>query len=239
LIPITADTVLQFECSPDVACFNQCCRDLMQALTPYDVLRIRQGLGLSSGRFLEQYTRTHTGPGSGLPVVTLKPADEKTRVCPFVSPAGCRVYPDRPASCRTYPLMRSLSRSRETGAVVESFYLLREPHCRGFAGARGRKVQEWIESQELADHNAENDRMIELISAKNRLHPGSLPTETIALLTAALYDLDAFRTQIREGRLPGVADGGAGFSKAAEGTDLELLHAGLGWAILLLQQASV
>jgi Fe-S-cluster containining protein len=166
-----------------VACFNQCCRDLVQALTPYDVLRLRQGLGLSSGRFLGQYARTHTGPGSGLPVVTLKPADEQTQVCPFVTPTGCRVYPHRPASCRTYPLVRSLHRARATGAVVESFYILREPHCHGFAGTRERTVAGWIDDQGLCDYNAENDRMIELISAKNRLHPGPLAAEAIAALT--------------------------------------------------------
>lgn len=236
LIPITADTVFRFECSPEVACFNQCCRDLVQALTPYDVLRVRQELGLSSGRFLEQYTRTHTGPGSGLPVVTLKPADEQTRVCPFVSPAGCRVYPNRPASCRTYPLARSLSRARATGAALESFYILREPHCHGFAGVREQTVCGWIDDQELCDYNAENDRMLELISAKNRLHPGPLPPDALDALTLALYDLDGFRAQLLDGR---IKDAGAlcdAFPNAIEGDDLQLLHAGLAWAKRILER---
>ncbi len=236
LIPITQDTVFRFECSPKVSCFNQCCRDLLQALTPYDVLRIRQELGLSSRRFLEQFTHRHTGPGSGLPVVTLKPADEHTRVCPFVTPAGCRVYPHRPASCRTYPLVRTLGRSRETGAAVESFYILRESHCRGFAGVQERTVREWINDQALCDYNAENDRMIELISAKNRLHPGSLPAETIAALALALYDLDAFRVRLADGRLPEARALRDAFPNAVEGDDLQLLHAGLAWAKRILEQ---
>ncbi|MFO7708730.1 MAG: YkgJ family cysteine cluster protein [Desulfobacterales bacterium] len=236
LIPIAADTVFRFECSPKVACFNQCCRDLVQALTPYDVLRIRQGLGLPSGRFLEQFTRRHTGPDSGLPVVTLKPADEKTRVCPFVSPSGCRIYPHRPASCRSYPLVRSLGRSRATGVARESFYILREPHCRGFETARQQTVRGWIEGQDLAGYNAENDRMLDLIHLKNRLHPGPLPADTIAALTMALYDLDAFRAQLLHGRIPAAEALQEAFPSAVEGDDLQLLQAGLAWAKRILER---
>jgi uncharacterized protein len=236
LTPITENTFFRFECSLRVACFNQCCRDLVQALTPYDVLRLRQGLGLSSGRFFGQYARTHTGPGSGLPVVTLKPADEQTQVCPFVTPTGCRVYPHRPASCRTYPLVRSLHRARATGAVVESFYILREPHCHGFAGTRERTVAGWIDDQGLCDYNAENDRMIELISAKNRLHPGPLAAEAIAALTSALYDLDAFRAQLADGGIPEAGALLEAFPNALEGDDLQLLHAGLAWARRILER---
>lgn len=233
--PIREGTFFRFECSPKVGCFNQCCRDLVQALTPYDVLRLRQGLGLSSGRFLEQYTRTHTGPVSGLPVVTLKPADVQTRACPFVTPAGCRVYPHRPASCRTYPLVRSLSRSRETGAAVESYYVLRESHCRGFAEARERTVRDWIDDQGLSGYNAENDRMIGVISLKNRLHPGPLPADTIATLTVALYDLDAFRAQLILGRIPAAEALQEAFPSAVAGDDLQLLQAGLAWAKRILE----
>ncbi|MCU0560634.1 MAG: YkgJ family cysteine cluster protein [Desulfobacterales bacterium] len=236
LIPITEETVFRFECIPGVACFNRCCRDLVQALTPYDVLRLRQGLGLPSGRFLERYTRTHIGPASGLPVVTLKPADEHTRVCPFVSPAGCRVYPHRPASCRTYPLVRSLSRVRATGAAVASFYLLREPHCGGFDTARERTVRSWIEDQALRVYNAENDRMMGLISAKNRMRPGPLPADAIAALRLALYDLDAFRARLAQGNIKEAGPLGEALAAALEGEDLQLLHAGLLWAQRLLDR---
>jgi hypothetical protein len=236
LTPITPDTVFRFQCSPKVACFNQCCRDLVQALTPYDVLRIRQGLSLSSDRFLEQFTRRHTGPGSGLPVVTLKPADEQTRACPFVTPTGCRIYPHRPASCRTYPLVRALRRARDSGAVVEAYYILHEPHCQGFAKDRRHNVREWVAGQELSDYNIENDRLLDLIRLKNRLHPGPLPAEMTAGLITALYDLDAFRTQLQAGRHPGAGALSADFPNAAAGNDLELLHAGLTWAMRLLEK---
>ena len=174
LTALGVDEAFRFACGPEVACFNDCCRDLNQALTPYDVLRLKRGLGLPSGCFLARFTRRHTGPGSGLPVVSLAPADPQTRACPFVSAAGCRVYPDRPASCRTYPLVRAVRRSQETGAAVPSYFILTEPHCRGFAGNRTQTARQWVADQGIGDYNAENDRMLDVIRLKNRLRRGPL-----------------------------------------------------------------
>ena len=50
------DEVFRFACSPGVACFNACCRDLNQSLYPYDILRLKKRLKLPSGEFLERYT---------------------------------------------------------------------------------------------------------------------------------------------------------------------------------------
>ena len=67
---ISPNEQFRFACSPAVACFNECCRDLNQFLYPYDILRLKKGLGMSSGEFLERYTTRHIGPESGLPIVT-------------------------------------------------------------------------------------------------------------------------------------------------------------------------
>jgi Fe-S-cluster containining protein len=172
---IDPDVPFRFACNPGVACFNACCRDLNQFLTPYDVLRLKRGLGLPSQGFLEQYTRRHTGPGSGLPVVTLKPGDPERMTCAFVTSGGCRVYPDRPSSCRMYPLVRILRRSRQTADVRVEYQLLKEPHCRGFDAAQVRTVRNWMPEQGLMEYNAENDRLLEVISLKARLSSKSLP----------------------------------------------------------------
>lgn len=235
LRPIAATEWFQFACTPQVACFNACCRDLVQALTPYDALRLRRGLRLASGPFLSRFTRRHTGPGSGLPVATLVPADRGLRRCPFVAPSGCRVYPDRPASCRIYPLVRSVRRSRATGELTESFYLLREPHCRGFEASARQAVAEWVAGQGLSDYNRENDRLLDLIALKNRKHPRPLSPETGDRIFTALYDPDAFRAELAGGRLPGAAALIEEFPGAARGEDLALLHAGLAWVQRLLE----
>ena len=63
LTALELDEAFRFACGPEVTCFNDCCRDLNQALTPYDTLRLKRSLGVPSGRFLAQFTRRHTGPG--------------------------------------------------------------------------------------------------------------------------------------------------------------------------------
>lgn len=236
LTALGLDEEFRFACGPEVACFNDCCRDLNQALTPYDTLRLKRGLGVPSGRFLAQFTRRHTGPGSGLPVVTLAPADPQTLACPFVSAAGCRVYPDRPASCRTYPLVRSVRRSRETGAAVASYYILTEPHCRGFAGNRTQTARQWTADQGIADYNTENDRMLDVISLKNSLRRGPLSPSSAERVYTALYDLDEFRRRLFDDGMAAESGVGEDLLEAARHDDLALLRVGMEWVKQFLER---
>jgi Fe-S-cluster containining protein len=198
LIPLSLDDTFKFSCNAGVPCFNECCKDVNQFLSPYDVLRLKRHFGMTSGEFLEKYTTQHIGPETGLPVVCLKtdPADGFT--CPFVSAEGCRVYDSRPSSCRTYPLARMLSRSRETGRITIQYGLLIEPHCLGHGQDRGQSVREWIASQDIAAYDAMNDRMMDIISLKNRLIPGPLDLKSRHLFSMACYDLDAFRKYLAD-----------------------------------------
>ena len=183
-----------FTCSPEVTCFNACCRNLNQALTPYDVLCLRRFLKMSSSDFLRRHTEASTGPTTGLPVVSLRFSDADDLACPFVTDAGCRVYPARPASCRTYPLARGVSRDHDTGRLTEHWALIRESHCLGFKNGQRQAVDKWVDEQQLVTHNRMNDKMLELISRKNRFRPGPLmPAEKKRVYTA-MYDLDAFRS---------------------------------------------
>jgi len=200
LIKLSADEPFSFNCHNKVSCFNECCRDLNQFLTPYDVLRLKNHLNMTSSRFLKQYTLRHLGPETRLPVVTLKPGDMDTLTCPFISPTGCRVYTDRPSSCRMYPIIRMLSRSRENGKINIRYALLRESHCLGFEQNRSISVRQWVENQGLVPYNEMNDLMVEIISLKNRLIPGYLNGEAEALFVAICYDLDRFKEDISSGR---------------------------------------
>ncbi len=190
------DDTLQFNCTKAVSCFNECCRDLNQFLTPYDILRLKNHLDLSSTQFLEKYTSQHTGPETGLPIITLKPRYDDHLRCPFVTLQGCRVYPDRPSSCRTYPLSRIATRSRSNGNISERYMLVQEPHCHGFQQTKTQRIKDWIKAQGLEPYNQMNDRLMEIISLKNRLHPKALNLAAQQLFYLALYDLDNFRGQI-------------------------------------------
>jgi hypothetical protein len=229
LTPISLTDSFRFSCSPDVPCFNECCRDLNQFLTPYDILRLKNHFGLPSGDFLEQYTSQHTGPKSGLPIITLKSKGKFDLICPFVSPGGCTVYENRPSSCRTYPLVRALSRSRETGEITEQFMVLREPHCLGFRGGAKKSVQQWMEGQEIAIYNKINDQLMQIISLKNRLMPGPLDLKSRHFFYIALYDLDSFRSQMKQnGLLDNFDIDPTTIDKAME-DDLVLLKIGMKW----------
>ncbi len=202
MIPLSIDDRFQFACGHDVPCFNACCRDLNQFLTPYDIFRLKKRLNLSSGTFLNRYTIEHMGPQTGLPVISLKAVPEKDLQCPFVSDDGCQVYEDRPSSCRTYPLARAVSRSRETGKVTEHFALMREDHCRGCDQDHTQTVKEWIEDQELELYNRFNDMLMEIISIKNQYHPAPLDLREQRIFHLALYDLDGFRQHLQDHGFP-------------------------------------
>ena len=229
LIPIRPDEEFRFACSPGVVCFNSCCRDLNQSLFPYDILRLKKGLRLSSSEFLERYTSQHLGPGSGLPIVTLKPNEADRLTCPFVSEKGCRVYSDRPASCRTYPLVRTISRCRETGRINEGFMLLKEPHCLGHNEPHKQTVAQWIEDQEINAYNSVNDKMMQIITFKNRGLPGPLDLKARRLVYLALYDLDNFRKQSFDNGLLDNVDLDPQKLASAETDDITLLEIGIEW----------
>ena len=198
------DDTFQFACHPQVPCFNQCCRDLNQALTPYDVLRLRVHQGMASGEFLQRHVSLNIGPATGLPIASLRFADRQDRLCPFVSDQGCSVYEARPASCRLYPLVRALSRSRLDGTVTEHYAILHEPHCRGFAQSRKQNVRQWIADQELEAYHRHNNALLELIALKNRHYPGPLPPTHQQWATWALYDIDQLKQKALSHQLTGM-----------------------------------
>ena len=195
-IPLSPDDKFRFSCTSRLSCFNECCRDLNQHLTPYDILRLRNSLGISSGMFLKTYTSHHTGPETGLPVITLKTDPASGSICPFVTPSGCKVYIDRPSSCRTYPLARLVSRNRESGRLSEYYMMINETHCLGFNDGKEQTVREWIIEEDIEPYNRMNDMLMEILSLKNQIIPGELDIKSGYLFRTALYDLDAFRSHL-------------------------------------------
>lgn len=198
---IGIDESFTFSCNNKMACFNKCCQDVNQFLYPYDIVRLKNCLGISSGEFLEKYTIIYSGDTTGLPVVSLKTDALNGHACPFVSEKGCSVYDDRPASCRIFPLARAISRSRKTGEITEHFALIKDPICEGFKNGESIKVKDWMEGQGLDEYNSYNDKMIELISSKYQIMPGALEGEYKEKFIMACYNTDEFRKQIFENSL--------------------------------------
>jgi len=229
MIPVHERDAMPFKCCSENPCFNECCRDLCQALTPYDILRLKRNLGISSHQFLRKYTSLHYGPGSGLPVVEFKPNPATGHECPFVTLKGCSVYADRPASCRLYPLARAIAKDRSTGEVNEYFAIIEEPHCKGFGQKTDLTVREWMEGQAVDLHNLHNDKLMELISLKNKILPGKLEGAQSDQFYMALYDLDEFRSQIFEKNILKQVTLSASFLETLKTDDEALMDFGIAW----------
>jgi len=226
---LSLNDTFSFSCSKKVPCFNECCRDLNQFLTPYDILRLRHRLDLSSRLFLERYTTQQTGPETDLPIITLKPDNPHKLKCPFVTSSGCSVYEDRPSSCRTYPLMRIASRSRETSKITEQYILLKEPHCLGSERGRTWTIRKWIEDQEVTFYNVVNDMLLEIIGLKNRLISGPLDIKSRFAFHMALYDIDTFKSHIFEQHILDTWDLDEKTLNTLKNDDVELLKLGHRW----------
>jgi uncharacterized protein len=202
LIPIHMDDKFGFACHKNVPCFNHCCKDLNQALTPYDVVRLKNHLHLTSREFLERYAVVYSGPATGLPVASLRFSADRDHNCPFVTPDGCKVYAARPSSCRIYPLARAIQRSRSDGRITEHYAVLKEDHCLGFEEDSHQTVRQWISDQALGTYHRMNDAMMGLIALKNQLRPGELSPEHQQLARMAFYDLDTLMEKASAGDLP-------------------------------------
>jgi Fe-S-cluster containining protein len=188
-----------FACTPDKKCFTNCCYDLNLVLMPYDILRLKNRLGMKSGDFLKKYTGIHVGQGSGLPVIVLKMEGAYMK-CPFLEEGkGCTVYEDRPGACRTYPLARMARRSKDFEGVEEFYYIVKEPDCQGFKDGRDWTVRQWKDNEGIDEYNEMNDVFGELLQAKTEAGVEHLTADQIDIFYMGCYDIDSFRINFLEG----------------------------------------
>ena len=197
--PLPAGESFRFSCHPGVPCFTECCRELELALTPYDILRLCRGTGLSSQEFLDRYVIVEFDERDQFPRLYLTMVDDGRASCPFVSAGGCRVYPDRPSACRTYPVGRGVQRGPD--GITEHFVLLREPHCRGFEEEKEQTIDGWQRDQEILTYNRYNDLMPDILQAPFFQRGGRLSPPQAELFLLALYNLDRFREKLKGGEL--------------------------------------
>lgn len=183
----------QFSCGPHVSCFTECCGKLELLLTPYDLLRLRTRLGISSSDFLDAHTTMRWNTPHGFPEVLLNMDRGEENRCPFVTSSGCTVYEDRPGACRIYPLGRASTSSLEPGTNREFYFVVREDHCRGFEQALGWEVGEWLQDQGMEPYNQANDLLMELYVRKARLKKISLGPQHMKMFVMACYNTERFR----------------------------------------------
>ncbi len=187
----------RFACHPGVPCFNQCCRKLNLVLTPYDILRLKNRLGITCQEFIQRYAKVKAGQ-NGWPQVWLLMTDPPEATCPFLSPEGCLVYPDRPGACRTYPLGRAAKGGAGGGPREEAFFLVREDHCRGFEEGPTWTPEQWMKDQGLSPYNRMNDRFLPLITRQAQDGDPQVIAKKMRMFALACYDLEGFRRFVFE-----------------------------------------
>ncbi len=142
----------KFNCHKDISCFNKCCSDVNIFLTPYDILRLKKRLNISSQEFLDKYTFLPIDEKQNHPVVMLKMDDDEKKSCPFVGKGGCSVYEDRPWSCRMFPLGVASPKDEGKNGEGEFYFILEEPVCRGGEESKQQSVDEWIREQGVEEY---------------------------------------------------------------------------------------
>jgi len=188
------DDTFRFGCHPGVSCFNKCCSDVNIFLSPYDVLRMKRRLGMTSGEFLDKYTLLPVQKDMKTPVVMLRMSDDEVKTCQFLTDGGCGIYTDRPWPCRMYPVGLAAQKDTPDGWRGDRFYfLLQEEGCCGFDESREWTVREWLDDQGIDEYDEWGEAYKELALHEFFEDGGILSPEKMHMMFIACYDLDKFR----------------------------------------------
>jgi hypothetical protein len=231
---LTEDSIFSFNCHHGVSCFNNCCGDVNIFLTPYDIIRLKNKLGISSTEFLEKHTLAPFDKNLRFPVVLLKMQDDEGRTCPFVASEGCTVYDDRPWACRMYPLGMA-SPGEDNEELNEQFYfLLKESICKGFDEDRELTVADWIKDQGIELYNEMGEGYKEITTDKRLLSAQNLTPQKMEMMHMVFYDIDRFREFLFGSSFFNKFDVDDAAKAELENDDAELLKFGYKWLRFVL-----
>ncbi|RLC12121.1 MAG: YkgJ family cysteine cluster protein, partial [Deltaproteobacteria bacterium] len=199
-------------------------------LTPYDMIRLKKRLQLTSEEFLAIYTEPHLLEKTDLPVVTLKMVDDEKEACPFLREDGCFLYEDRPTTCRYYPLGVA-TLSHKEGADDEGFYFfVNEPHCLGFEEEREWTVTEWRRDQGVDIHDDINRSWTDLVVRKRSFPPNiKLTDKAKEMFFMVSYNIDKFRQFVFESTFLERFAVTPQIQEKIKHDDIELLNFGINW----------
>jgi len=208
-VKLSLDTKFKFSCHKGISCFTKCCSDIEILLTPYDIIRLKNRLGVSSGEFLNDYTYIEINEKNSHPFVFLKMSEDKERRCPFVTSDGCTIYADRPANCRYYPVGQASLRKMDEDVnrpVTEEFYFfVKEEHCLGFREDKEWTIRNWRNDQEVDVYDTMNRGWKDILFRRSL--PGvEVDEKKQKAFYMACYDVDRFRNFVFESKFLAVFD---------------------------------
>lgn len=226
--PVLGNT-FTFQCHKDIKCFTHCCADLNLVLTPYDILRIKNRLGMSSSDFLSKHTDTTIDSHQRFPMVKLKMNRDEKKTCPFVSSDGCVIYEDRPGACRIYPLARAATKPDALRDTREKFFVVNEDHCLGFQENTKWTIEEWLKNEGMDEYNTMNDQWLEIITSQKDLGSEKDFHQKIQMFFMASYNLDKFREFIFKSKFLELFEVESGLKDKLAADDVRLMKFAFEW----------
>jgi len=219
----------EFECHPGVPCFNDCCGDVNIFLTPYDIIRLKNRLGITSEEFLKKHTLTPFDKNLTYPIVLLQMQENEKKTCPFVGKNGCQVYEDRPWACRMYPLGLASPSDDNKQLDKEFYFLLQESVCKGFECKRKIAVSDWLKDQGITDYNEMGEEFKDITLNKFFLDENNLTPKKLEMFFTVCYNIDKFRKFLFESSFFDKFEVDNSVKTKIEKDDVELLKFGYQW----------
>ncbi len=197
-VQLSLDDKFRFRCHEGIACFNECCKSIDIVLTPYDILRLKTRLELTSNELIQRYTVPYDMDAHGLPGLKLSTQPSST-ACIFLTDEGCGVYGDRPSACRYYALGMVSMRKKDSAIDEEHFFVVKEDHCRGHYEPHTQTVREYRREQGVDVYDEMNRGWRQVVLKKRSCGPTvGKPTErSLQLFLMASYDTEGFREFIK------------------------------------------
>ena len=223
------DDTFCFECHPGLRCFTECCSDITIFLTPYDIIRMKNNLGISSQEFLQKYTVSPFTKEQRLPIVVLKMGENAEKRCPFVTERGCTLYEDRPWACRMYPLGLASPKENESPSEEDFYFLLREPSCEGLKEERKLTISEWLEDQGVSFYNQMGEDFKEITLHDYFQKGNNLSPEQMEMFYMVCYNMDKFREFVFDSTFLNRLDVDEDTIQSIRTDDAALLKFGLQW----------
>lgn len=228
---IKNNDTFSFECHSGLACFNLCCRNLNLFLYPYDVIRLKNSLNISSDRFIDEYVDVLLKPSAYFPEVLLKMREDTEKTCPFLDKSGCLVYHDRPDTCRTFPIEQGIILNNN-GKKVEHVNFFKPPDfCLGQHENKTWAIKTWAQDQDAVLYNSMTAKWAEIKNLFQTDPWGSEgnndPKAKMTFMTA--YNVDIFRNFLFNSSFFKRYKVKGTIKKKIEKNDLELMKFGFEW----------
>ena len=226
---LNAKSKFRFRCYPGIACFTKCCSGIKIYLTPYDIFRLKNRLGLDYKNFLVQYTEPAVIEKSQLPIVAIRLKDDENRSCPFVTPEGCSVYSDRPLTCRYYPIGMGTMKKDDNKTGENFFIKIKEDHCLGHNENTEWTIDEWRADQESDLYDEMNSDWMAVVLKAKTLGFVDFSQKSLDLFFFVSTNLDLFKEFVLSGRFIEAYGLDRGYVEKLMTNELEFLKFSLKW----------